>query len=190
MNEFWCLWFNCFSNRPLMVSTEEYGKLWLSFSNDVKQNLKLLTGAGGPLITTLDALQESLRLHTVHVIGKMSSVRFIRLTWRLALWLVSSVLAVLHSSSCICRFRGHRGVPSAERRPLPDALPCPRCLPGRTAAFSSACFPRLPPLSLPESPARSLSFSNSVHQPSTETSCNLSANSGWLRIMNDPPDEN
>ncbi|XP_060770460.1 AP-4 complex subunit epsilon-1 [Neoarius graeffei] len=55
--------------RPLMLSTEEYGKLWLSFSNDVKQNLKLLMGAQGPLITTLDALQESLRLHTVHVIG-------------------------------------------------------------------------------------------------------------------------
>lgn len=55
--------------RPLMLSTEEYGKLWLSFSNDVKQNLKLLTGARGPLITTLDALQESLRLHTVHIIG-------------------------------------------------------------------------------------------------------------------------
>lgn len=59
-----------------MLSTEEYGKLWLSFSNDVKQNLKLLTGARDPLITTLDALQESLRLHTVHIIGKMSSLLF------------------------------------------------------------------------------------------------------------------
>ncbi|XP_053343985.1 AP-4 complex subunit epsilon-1 [Clarias gariepinus] len=58
--------------RPLKLSTEDYGKLWLSFSNDVKQNLKLLTGtrgARGPLETTLDALQESLRLHTVHIIG-------------------------------------------------------------------------------------------------------------------------
>lgn len=62
-----------FSNRPLMLSTEDYGKLWPSFSNDVKQNLKLLTGARGPLTATLNALQESLRLHTVHVIGKWSS---------------------------------------------------------------------------------------------------------------------
>ncbi|KAF5908276.1 AP-4 complex subunit epsilon-1, partial [Clarias magur] len=57
--------------RPLKLSTEEYGKLWLSFSNDVKQNLKLLTGtrgAKGPLETTLNALQESLQLHTVHII--------------------------------------------------------------------------------------------------------------------------
>ncbi|KAK3526291.1 hypothetical protein QTP70_022699 [Hemibagrus guttatus] len=55
--------------RPLMLSTEEYGKLWLSFSNDVKQNLKPLTGSRGPLITSFNALQESLRLHTVHIIG-------------------------------------------------------------------------------------------------------------------------
>ncbi|XP_027019561.1 AP-4 complex subunit epsilon-1 isoform X2 [Tachysurus fulvidraco] len=55
--------------RPLMLSTEEYGKLWMSYSNDVKQNLKPLTGSKGPLITSLNALQESLRLHTVHIIG-------------------------------------------------------------------------------------------------------------------------
>lgn len=59
-----------------MLSTEEYGKLWLSFTNDVKQNLKLLTGTEGPLVATLTALQDSLRLHTVHVIGKMSPLLF------------------------------------------------------------------------------------------------------------------
>lgn len=56
-----------------MLSTEEYGKLWMSYSNDVKQNLKPLTGSKGPLMTSLNALQESLRLHTVHIIGKLSS---------------------------------------------------------------------------------------------------------------------
>ncbi|GAA6087116.1 AP-4 complex subunit epsilon-1 isoform X1 [Tachysurus ichikawai] len=55
-----------------MLSTEEYGKLWMSYSNDVKQNLKPLTGSKGPLMTSLNALQESLRLHTVHIIGSES----------------------------------------------------------------------------------------------------------------------
>uniref|UniRef100_A0A672SE89 Adaptor related protein complex 4 subunit epsilon 1 n=1 Tax=Sinocyclocheilus grahami TaxID=75366 RepID=A0A672SE89_SINGR len=41
--------------RPLVVTTEEYGKLWLSRSHDVKQNLKLLRYA--------------LQLHVVDIIG-------------------------------------------------------------------------------------------------------------------------
>lgn len=55
--------------RPLTISTEEYGKLWLSFSNDVKQNLKLLSDAKDPLTATLNALKETLQLHIVDIIG-------------------------------------------------------------------------------------------------------------------------
>uniref|UniRef100_A0AAR2IX48 AP-4 complex subunit epsilon n=1 Tax=Pygocentrus nattereri TaxID=42514 RepID=A0AAR2IX48_PYGNA len=55
--------------EPLMLNTEEYGKLWLSISNDVKQNLKLLTGGGDPLRATLNALKDSLQLHIVDIIG-------------------------------------------------------------------------------------------------------------------------
>ncbi|KAI4903115.1 hypothetical protein NFI96_015692 [Prochilodus magdalenae] len=55
--------------RPLVLSTEEYGKLWLSISNDVKQNLKLLTDGGDPLKATLMALKDSLQLHVVDIIG-------------------------------------------------------------------------------------------------------------------------
>ncbi|KTG32801.1 hypothetical protein cypCar_00020421 [Cyprinus carpio] len=55
--------------RPLVVTTEEYGKLWLSLSHDVKQNLKLLTDAGDPLRTTLNALKDALQLHVVDIIG-------------------------------------------------------------------------------------------------------------------------
>lgn len=61
-----------FSHRPLVLSTEEYGKLWLSISNDVKQDLKLLSEAGDPLKATLTALKESLQLHIVDIIGKNS----------------------------------------------------------------------------------------------------------------------
>lgn len=59
------------THRPLVITTEEYGKLWLSLSHDVKQNLKLLTDAGGdPLKTTLNALKDALQLHVVDIIGK------------------------------------------------------------------------------------------------------------------------
>ncbi|KAL0968794.1 hypothetical protein UPYG_G00271970 [Umbra pygmaea] len=56
--------------RPLAVSTGEYGKMWLSFSHDVKQNLRLVTaGDRDPLSTTLDMLKEKLHLHVVDIIG-------------------------------------------------------------------------------------------------------------------------
>uniref|UniRef100_A0A8B9GW22 Adaptor related protein complex 4 subunit epsilon 1 n=1 Tax=Astyanax mexicanus TaxID=7994 RepID=A0A8B9GW22_ASTMX len=55
--------------RPLVLSTEEYGKLWLSFSNDVKKNLPLLTNTGDSLLATLNALKDSLQLHIVDIIG-------------------------------------------------------------------------------------------------------------------------
>ncbi|KAM9808274.1 AP-4 complex subunit epsilon-1 [Neosynchiropus ocellatus] len=54
--------------RPLMVSTEEYGQMWLDFSNDTKQNLNLVSDQE-PLRATLDVLKEKLHLHVVEIIG-------------------------------------------------------------------------------------------------------------------------
>ncbi|KAK6309372.1 hypothetical protein J4Q44_G00208350 [Coregonus suidteri] len=56
--------------RPLTVSTGEYGKMWLSFSHDLKQNLRLVTTEHQePLTATLDALKSKLHLHIVDIIG-------------------------------------------------------------------------------------------------------------------------
>ncbi|XP_035251963.1 AP-4 complex subunit epsilon-1 [Anguilla anguilla] len=55
--------------RPLLLSTEDYGKLWLSFSHDVKQNLQLLPDKEDPFSATLNVLKEELRLHLVEIIG-------------------------------------------------------------------------------------------------------------------------
>ncbi|XP_060116159.1 AP-4 complex subunit epsilon-1 [Heteronotia binoei] len=54
--------------RPMETTTEEFGKLWLSFSNDVKQNLKM-TSSQGSLSVILNTLQQKLKLHTVDIIG-------------------------------------------------------------------------------------------------------------------------
>lgn len=48
------------------MSTEEYGKMWLDFSHDTKQNLKLI---GGGLVDTLNVLTNKLQLHVVEIIG-------------------------------------------------------------------------------------------------------------------------
>ncbi|MBN3313376.1 AP4E1 protein, partial [Atractosteus spatula] len=56
--------------RPLKVSTEEYGKLWLSCTHDVKQNLKLLSDQINSLVTPLNALKQKLQIHVVDIIGK------------------------------------------------------------------------------------------------------------------------
>uniref|UniRef100_A0A4W5RCD3 AP-4 complex subunit epsilon n=1 Tax=Hucho hucho TaxID=62062 RepID=A0A4W5RCD3_9TELE len=59
-----------FSDWPLTVSTGDYGKMWLSFSHDLKQNLRLVTTEHQePLTATLDALKGKLHLHIVDVIG-------------------------------------------------------------------------------------------------------------------------
>ncbi|KAJ8249352.1 hypothetical protein GJAV_G00233860 [Gymnothorax javanicus] len=55
--------------RPLPLSTEDYGKLWLSFSHDVKQNLLLLSDREDPFSATLRVLEEKLQLHLVEIIG-------------------------------------------------------------------------------------------------------------------------
>ncbi|KAB1278174.1 AP-4 complex subunit epsilon-1 [Camelus dromedarius] len=53
---------------PLKISTEDFGKLWLSFANDVKQNLKM-SESQAALPSTLKTLQQELRLHVVDIIG-------------------------------------------------------------------------------------------------------------------------
>ncbi|XP_036094707.1 AP-4 complex subunit epsilon-1 isoform X9 [Rousettus aegyptiacus] len=55
--------------RPLKISTEDFGKLWLSFANDVKQNVKI-SDSQAALPSTLKTLQQKLRLHVVEIIGK------------------------------------------------------------------------------------------------------------------------
>uniref|UniRef100_A0A674A0H5 AP-4 complex subunit epsilon n=1 Tax=Salmo trutta TaxID=8032 RepID=A0A674A0H5_SALTR len=58
------------SIMPLTVSTGDYGKMWLSFSHDLKQNLRLVTTEHQePLTATLDALKGKLHLHIVDIIG-------------------------------------------------------------------------------------------------------------------------
>ncbi|KAJ1180655.1 hypothetical protein NDU88_005875 [Pleurodeles waltl] len=54
--------------RPLKITTEEFGKLWLSFSNDVKQNIKVSGPQESPVVA-LTTLHEKLRFHIVDVIG-------------------------------------------------------------------------------------------------------------------------
>ena len=56
-------------SRPLSVSTEEYGRLWLASSNDIKQNLALLSQEPDPLRATLHRLRDRLQLNVVDIIG-------------------------------------------------------------------------------------------------------------------------
>ncbi|XP_075998280.1 AP-4 complex subunit epsilon-1 [Genypterus blacodes] len=55
--------------RPLTASTEEYGTMWLSFSHDTKQNLRLVGKGQDPLTDTLHLLREKLQLHIVDIRG-------------------------------------------------------------------------------------------------------------------------
>ncbi|KAG8505241.1 AP-4 complex subunit epsilon-1 [Galemys pyrenaicus] len=55
--------------RPLKISTEDFGKLWLSFANDVKQNVKVSESQAAALPSALKTLQQKLRLHVVDIIG-------------------------------------------------------------------------------------------------------------------------
>lgn len=51
------------------MTTEDFGKLWLSLSNDVKQNIKM-SSSQDSLSATLNTLQQKLKLHIVDVIGE------------------------------------------------------------------------------------------------------------------------
>ncbi|XP_051000519.1 AP-4 complex subunit epsilon-1 isoform X1 [Acomys russatus] len=54
--------------RPLKISTEDFGKLWLSFANDVKQSIKI-SEPQVALASVLTGLQQKLRLHVIDVVG-------------------------------------------------------------------------------------------------------------------------
>lgn len=54
--------------RPLKISSEDFGKLWLSFANDVKQNVKM-SESQAALPSALKTLQQKLRLHIIEIIG-------------------------------------------------------------------------------------------------------------------------
>ncbi|OWK62154.1 AP-4 complex subunit epsilon-1 [Lonchura striata] len=95
--------------RPMEMTTEDFGKLWLSLSNDVKQNIKM-SSCQDSFPAALDALQQKLKLHRVDVIGNEGI---------LACQLLPSVPCLLHC-------RTHSGMlalwfrsPSAA---LPDGL--------------------------------------------------------------------
>ncbi|XP_053321175.1 AP-4 complex subunit epsilon-1 [Spea bombifrons] len=54
--------------RPLRISTEEFGKTWLSLSNDVKRVIKI-NPVRESLSGVLHILQKKLNLHVVEVVG-------------------------------------------------------------------------------------------------------------------------
>ncbi|XP_069480915.1 AP-4 complex subunit epsilon-1 isoform X2 [Ambystoma mexicanum] len=54
--------------RPLKLTTEAFGEMWLSVANDVRQNIKL-PHTEEPLTATLNTLQQRLRLYIVEIIG-------------------------------------------------------------------------------------------------------------------------
>lgn len=57
----------------MKMSTDEFGKLWLSCSNDAKQNLKI-SPSQGSLLVVLNILQQKLKLHIVDIIGKQFKI--------------------------------------------------------------------------------------------------------------------
>lgn len=50
--------------------------MWLSFSHDTKQNLKLVGGGLEALGATLRVLERKLRLRVVEIIGELSAMQF------------------------------------------------------------------------------------------------------------------
>ncbi|XP_018431554.1 PREDICTED: AP-4 complex subunit epsilon-1 [Nanorana parkeri] len=54
--------------RPLVISTEEFGKLWLTLSNDVKEKVQV-PNSQQSLPELLPAMQRKVNLHVVQVIG-------------------------------------------------------------------------------------------------------------------------
>ncbi|XP_012861789.1 AP-4 complex subunit epsilon-1 [Echinops telfairi] len=92
--------------RPLKISTEDFGKLWLSFANDVKQNVKM-SASQAALPSVLKTLQHKLRLHVVDMIG------------------TEGLLAcqLLPSRPCLLHFRVHADVLVLWLRSSCSALP-------------------------------------------------------------------
>ncbi|KAM6257374.1 AP-4 complex subunit epsilon-1 isoform 1-T1 [Porphyrio hochstetteri] len=92
--------------RPMVMTTEDFGKLWLSLSNDVKQNIKM-SPSQDSLSAALDTLQQKLKLHIVDVIGNEGI---------LACQLLPSVPCLLHC-------RTHSGMLALWFRSPCSALP-------------------------------------------------------------------
>ncbi|XP_037109389.1 AP-4 complex subunit epsilon-1 [Syngnathus acus] len=95
--------------RPLALSTEEYGTMWLAFSHDTKQNLALVPDVQDPLRATLDVLERKLRLHVVAIIG------------------IEGIAAcqVLRDQPCLMHCRVHSGTLAVWlRSPIPDLPDC------------------------------------------------------------------
>ncbi|XP_032378975.1 AP-4 complex subunit epsilon-1 [Etheostoma spectabile] len=95
--------------RPLTLTTEEYGTMWLAFSHDTKQNLTLISDDLEPLAATLNMLEKKLQLHVVEVIG-MEGIVACRL---------------LQDQPCLMHCRLHAGTLAVwMRSPVPDLPDC------------------------------------------------------------------
>ncbi|KAF7656336.1 hypothetical protein LDENG_00042760 [Lucifuga dentata] len=95
--------------RPLIVSTEEYGTMWLSFSQDTKQNLTLISDSQDPLTDTLNALKEKLQLHVVDIRGLEGIV----------------ACRLVQGQPCLIHCRVHAGALAVWlRSPVPDLPDC------------------------------------------------------------------
>ncbi|KAM4572524.1 AP-4 complex subunit epsilon-1 [Odontesthes bonariensis] len=95
--------------RPLTVTTEEYGSMWLAFSHDTKQNLTLISDDQEPLAATLNALKKKLQVQVVEVIG-MEGIVACRL---------------LQDQPCLMHCRVHAGMLAVWlRSPVPDLPDC------------------------------------------------------------------
>ncbi|XP_069564295.1 AP-4 complex subunit epsilon-1 isoform X1 [Brachyistius frenatus] len=95
--------------RPLTVSTEEYGSMWLAFAHDTKQNLTLISDGQEPLTATLNVLKKKLQLHVVEIIG------------------VEGIVAcrLLQDQPCLMHCRVHAGTLAVWlRSPIPDLPDC------------------------------------------------------------------
>ncbi|KFZ47419.1 AP-4 complex subunit epsilon-1, partial [Antrostomus carolinensis] len=92
--------------RPMEMTTEDFGKLWLSLSNDVKQNIKM-SPSQDSLSAALNTLQQKLKLHIVDIIGNEGI---------LACQLLPSVPCLLHC-------RTHSGMLALWFRSPCSALP-------------------------------------------------------------------
>ncbi|XP_061630694.1 AP-4 complex subunit epsilon-1 [Phyllopteryx taeniolatus] len=95
--------------RPLALSTEEYGAMWLAFSHDTKQNLTLVADVQDPLRATLEVLERKLHLHVVAIIGMEGIV----------------ACQVLRNQPCLMHCRVHGGTLAVWlRSPIPDLPDC------------------------------------------------------------------
>lgn len=95
--------------RPLTVSTEEYGTMWLAFSHDTKQNLALISEGQEALAATLNVLRKKLQLHVVEIIGTEGIV----------------ACRLLQDQPCLMHCRVHADTLAVWlRSPLPDLPDC------------------------------------------------------------------